>query len=83
MTERVENAETKHGMRSNFHAGQVKAWQPMARIVAMVSGTESGKGLPFNTLIPTPLGLCPSGFYKPKGGRSLPKCRRSPAARPD
>ena len=66
MKEWVENGETKNGVRFNFYPGQVKAWQSKARIVALVSGTESGKGLPLDTLIPTPLGLCPSELCKRK-----------------
>jgi hypothetical protein len=44
-------------VRLNPHPGQIRAWDSRARIVAMISGTQAGKALPVDTLIPTPSGF--------------------------
>jgi hypothetical protein len=44
-----------------FHTGQQLAWDSQRRIVAFIAGTQSGKALSVDTLIPTPFGFSKMG----------------------
>jgi hypothetical protein len=50
-----------------FHAGQAKAWRSEKRIVAVIAGSQSGKALDVNTLIPTPDGFVRMGDLRVGG----------------
>lgn len=45
----------------NFHPGQKQAWVSKARFTAILAGTQSGKALSLDTLIPTSRGFIPMG----------------------
>lgn len=43
LIETVVNKDGRQGIRYNFHAGQLRAWQSRKRIVAVIAGGRSGK----------------------------------------
>ena len=45
----------------NLHLGQTRAWCSTARFVVISAGTQWGKALALDTLIPTPFGFKPMG----------------------
>lgn len=54
MADLVEVIDNK--LRLNLHPGQTRAWESTARFVFIVAGTQSGKALAADTLLPTPQG---------------------------
>lgn len=52
-----DDVDGKKVLRLNFHAGQLRAWNSKARIVAILAGSQSGKALPLDTSIATPTGF--------------------------